>query len=169
MRLAPESHKRIEEFLRDHLGDAALELPPVFVYGGRFTRWFTDAFQVLAITFGRRVFVAPKVIVRDERGRLAAPAALIAHEATHVLQYARSGFLRFLISYVWEYWRALREQPGWGKAARQAAYFAIRQEREAYAAEAAFRGWLPLEKRASDGTQSTLPPTSSGGDGARAL
>ena len=142
MKLASESHKRIESFLRDHFHDEKLKLPPVHVYSGRFARWLTDRFQILAITFSRRIFVAPKVITRDGENRLTVPAALIAHEATHVVQYSKAGFIRFLLFYIAEYLRALREQKqGWGRAARSAAYFKIRQEREAYEAQAAYSIW----------------------------
>jgi hypothetical protein len=146
MLLSPESHKQIEAFLRDHLRSDALELPPVIIYAGRGARWLTSTFGILAITFGRRIFVASKVIGRDEHGRLTLPAGLIAHEATHVVQYSQNGFIGFLLSYLGEYWRALKEQPGWGRAARDAAYFAIEQEREAYQAESAYAVWAGLEK-----------------------
>ena len=147
MRLAPGSHKRIEEFLRIHLRNEALTLPPVRIHTGPGARWLTSAFGLLAITFGRRIFVAPSVVQRDESGRLALPARLIAHEATHVVQYQQAGFIGFLFSYLREYVRALSErQNGWGKAARNAAYFAIKQEREAYDAENAYAGWSALQK-----------------------
>src|SRR5947209_12875490 len=142
MKLASESHKRIESFLRDHFHDEKLKLPPIHVYSGRFARWLTDRFQILAIAFGRRIFVAPKVIKRDEEARLTLPAALIVHEATHVVQYGKAGLIGFLLSYTAEYLRALREQKqGWSRAARSAAYFNIRQEREAYEAQAAYPIW----------------------------
>jgi Domain of unknown function (DUF4157) len=145
MLLAPESHKQIEAFLREHLRRDELRLPPVRVYSGRFARWLTGHLQILAITFGRRVIVASKAVVRDEQGRLTVPAGLLAHEATHVIQYQEAGFVRFLFSYLREYWRALHEhRQGWGKAARNAAYFAIKHEREAYEAEHAYAVWAAL-------------------------
>ncbi|MDQ3818956.1 MAG: hypothetical protein M3362_14950 [Acidobacteriota bacterium] len=105
-------------------------------------RWLTDRFQITAITFGRRILVTPKVIIRDEENRLRVSASLIAHEATHVIQYCKQGFMGFLASYVAEYLRALLEQKqGWAKAARAAAYFKIKQEREAYEAQAAYPIW----------------------------
>jgi hypothetical protein len=147
MLLAPESHRQIEDFLRDHLRSETLRLPPVFIYSGRFARWLTGSLQILAITFGRRIIVASKVVKRDEKGRLTVPAGLIAHEATHVIQYSQAGFVGFLFSYLREYWRALREQrQGLSKAARNAAYFAIKHEREAYEAESAYAGWVALAK-----------------------
>jgi hypothetical protein len=146
MKLASESHQRIEKFLRDHFHDEKLRLPVIHVYSGRFSDWFTSAFGILAITFGRRIFIAPKVIKRDERKRLTVPAALIAHEATHVVQYGAAGFAGFLVSYLREYRRGLLDQKkGWGKAARQAAYFGIKQEREAYEAEAAYATWKSMD------------------------
>lgn len=147
MLLAPESHKHIESFLQDHFHIERLKLPPVHVYCGRFARWLTSRFGIIAITFSQSIFIAPKVVKRDEKNRLTVPAALVAHEAIHVVQYDKAGFIRFLISYLSEYLRVLREQKqGWGKAARHAAYLAIRQEREAYAAESAFEIWRLQEK-----------------------
>jgi hypothetical protein len=147
MLLAPESHRHIESFLREHLRNDALRLPPIFIYSSRWTRWLTSVFGIVAITFGRRIFVAPRKVERDGEGRLTIPAELIAHEATHVVQYEQAGFIGFLYSYLREYWRALREQQqGWGKPARRAAYFAIKHEREAYGAESFYGVWSRLEK-----------------------
>jgi|ERR1043165_3818167 hypothetical protein len=148
MKLASESRQRIEKFLRDHFHDEKLELPTIHLYCGRFSRLLTGAFDILAITFGRRIFVAPKVVKLDEEKRLTVPASLVAHEATHVVQYSNAGFLGFLISYLSEYLRGLRsQQQGWGKAARKAAYFGIKQEREAYEAEAAYAIWNAMEEQ----------------------
>ena len=159
MVLAPESHERIEAFLRAHLRNDKLKLPPVYIYSGRVARWVTGRLQILAITFGRRIIVASKVVVRDEKGRLTVPAGLIAHEATHVIQYQEAGIVRFLFSYLREYWRALKEhRQGWSKAARNAAYFAIKHEREAYEAESAFDTWLALARMTEDKAVSTSPP-----------
>jgi hypothetical protein len=143
MRLSAESHKQIESFLREHLGDERMELPPIHIYGGRYARWLTKRFSLLAITFGRRVFVAPDMVHRDADGRLVVPARLMAHEATHVLQYQQAGFLRFLVSYLREYSKGLKVQRGIGKTARRSAYLSIRYEREAYEAEYAYLDWTP--------------------------
>lgn len=148
MKLASGSHRRIEGFLQDHFHDEKLKLPPVHVYSGRFARFVTGRFQILAITFGRRIFVAPKIIKRNEENRLTVPAELIAHEATHVVQYSKAGFIGFLLSYIAEYLRALREQKqGWSRAARMAAYFKIKQECEAYEAQAAYPIWEAMKKK----------------------
>ncbi len=143
MRLAPESHKHIESFLRDHLRIDGLRLPPVVIHTGLLARCVTRAFNILAITFGRRILVAPKLVERDSNGRLTIPARLIAHEATHVVQYAQAGFPGFLYGYLREYRRGLKDHGGIDKAARQAAYLGIKYEREAYAAEHAYIVWRP--------------------------
>jgi hypothetical protein len=145
MLLASESHRRIEAFLRCYLRRETLRLPPIFIYSGRWSQALTNSFQILAITVGRRIFVTAKTLSRDETGRLMVSARLIAHEAVHVVQYEEAGFVGFLFSYAREYWRALRGQQGWGKAARLSAYFAIKHECEAYEAENAYAGWLALE------------------------
>jgi Domain of unknown function (DUF4157) len=146
MLLASESHRRIEAFLRAHLRSETLRLPPVFIYCGRWSRYLTSAFSILAITFGQRIFIAANAVSRDDSGRLVVSARLIAHEAVHVVQYQQAGFIGFLFSYAREYWRALQGQrQGLGKAARLAAYFAIKQECEAYEAENAYAGWLAQE------------------------
>jgi hypothetical protein len=151
MLLAPESHLHLEAFLRERLRSESLRLPPVNVYVGRWSRLLTGTFGILAITFGKRVFVSARVVKRDGQGRLTVPAGLLAHEAVHVVQYNEAGFAGFLLSYLREYWRGLREQPGWGRAAREAAYRAIRHEREAYEAEDAYHVWAAIVKMREGG------------------
>ena len=146
MRLALESHIHIQAFLRTHFENEILKLPPVHIHLGRWANLLTGAFGILAITFGRHIFVASTVIERDDSGRLTVPAKLIAHEATHIVQYQQAGLLGFLLSYLAEYKRAIVGQgQGLGKAARGAAYFAIKHEREAYGAESAYMGWIARE------------------------
>lgn len=139
MFLAEESRQRLEAFLRGYTGDAALRLPQIFLYRGRLARWLTRTFRIGAITFGRRIFVASNFIERDERGRLTITGWLVAHEAVHVLQYERAGYVGFFWSYLRGYFRALRSQKKWNRAAHAAAYLAIKEEREAHAAEKAYR------------------------------
>jgi hypothetical protein len=146
MRLDSNSHRLIESFLRERFRMDALRLPPVFLYRGRVARWVTGAFSIGAITFGRHIMVAPRMVTRDGSGRLLIPGWLVAHEATHVWQYEQAGFLGFLISYLKEYWRALRAQGKWGREARQVAYLAIEQEREARESEVAYARWITREE-----------------------
>jgi hypothetical protein len=142
MFLSVESHKHLENFLREHFGDPGLRLPPIYFYESRLLGWIVRAFHLGAITFGRRIFVLPKYIERDTRGRSTIPGWLAAHEATHVLQYERAGFGSFITRYLRGYWRALRAQKKWnGEAAHKAAYLAIQEECEAHEAENAYAAW----------------------------
>lgn len=141
MFLAAESHKHLEGFLREHFNDPALRLPPLFFYRSRLLGLLMGMFHLGAITFGRRVFVLPEYVKRDEQGRLTIPGRLAAHEATHVLQYERAGFVGFLAFYLRGYWRALRAQKRLNSAAHGAAYRAISEEMEAYGAEKAYASW----------------------------
>lgn len=143
MRLASGSHQRIETFLRDHFQNENFNLPPIVVHSGRCADWMTRTFNLLAITFGRRIFVAPGQIERDPDGRLTVPAPLLAHEATHVFQYQQAGLLRFLVSYSREYAKGLKVQRSIGKTARRSAYLSVKYEREAYEAEYAYLDWTP--------------------------
>ena len=99
MLLASESHEQLEGFLREHFDDPALRLPPLYFYESRLLGWVVRAFHLGAITFGRRIFVLPKYMERDARGRLTIPHWLAAHESTHVLQSTRRirGFLCSLV------------------------------------------------------------------------
>jgi hypothetical protein len=142
MLLSADSHQRIEKFHRHFGGDERLRLPPVHLYNGRVSRWLTHAFHIGAITFGRHVFIRPELTSRDTAGRWTAPAWLVAHETTHVLQYEEAGFMSFLISYLRDYWRGLRRQKSWNAAARMEAYNAIRVERAAREAERAYAEWM---------------------------
>ncbi|MDT4968686.1 MAG: hypothetical protein QOJ64_3423 [Acidobacteriota bacterium] len=143
MRLASGSHLRIQAFLREHFQNGNLNLPPIVVYCGRCAGWVTRGSNVLAITFGRHIFVAPDKVEREPDGQLRVPAALMAHEATHVLQYQRAGFVRFLVSYLREYAKGLKVQRSIGRTARRSAYLSINYEREAYEAEHAYTNWNP--------------------------
>ena len=147
MRLASESHGLIEKFLRDRFHLPTLKLPPVFIYHGRVAHCLTKTFHIGAITFGRHIFVAPKLMERDGDGRLCVPGWLIAHEATHVWQYQREGFMGFLISYLKGYWRALRMEKSWNGEARMKAYLAIKEECDARESETAYAVWVATFQR----------------------
>ena len=138
MLLAAESHERLERFFREHFGDSGLRLPPLFFYRSRLLLWLGRPFHLGAITFGRRIFVLPEYVKRDMLGRLSIRGSIAAHEATHVLQYEREGWVRFFTLYLRGYWRALRAQGRVSGAAHMAAYLAIREEQEAHEAEEAY-------------------------------
>ncbi|HVG35933.1 MAG TPA: DUF4157 domain-containing protein [Pyrinomonadaceae bacterium] len=142
MKLAAESQQLIEAFLRERFRLATLKLPPVFIYHGGVAHFLTKTFHIGAITFGRHIFVAPKLLTRDGDGKLCVPGWLIAHESTHVLQYQREGFIGFLISYLKGYWRALRMEKSWNGEARMKAYLAIKEECDARESETAYAVWV---------------------------
>lgn len=122
-------------------GDESLRLPPVHLYNGSVARCLTHTFNISAITFGRRVFIRPELIKEEPEGRLLAPAWLVAHETTHVLQYERAGFAGFLLRYLLDYWHSLRRKKKWNAAARMEAYHAIKMECAAREAEDAYAVW----------------------------
>ena len=141
MLLAGESHRRMEEFFRHHLGDERLRLPRVRFYAGRFAGWLTGTFGIGAITFGSRVYVAPALVWRDADDRLVMPSELAVHEAAHVLQYGRNGFVRFLFLYLRDYAWALGREAGGARERHRAAYLAIKFEVEARAAAESYAAW----------------------------
>jgi Domain of unknown function (DUF4157) len=138
MRLSAETHRRVEEFFRRHTNDPGLVLPPIEIHAGRFANLLTTLNGISGITFGRHVFVRPGLVGRDALGRPTLGARLLVHEAAHVLQYERTGYLMFFHTYLRGYWVGLRAGVGWDRAARNAAYLAIAQEREAREAERAY-------------------------------
>jgi hypothetical protein len=139
MKLSDDSHASVERFFREYLNEPGLVLPPMSFHGGAPARLLMAAARGMdAITFGRRVFVRPGVFVRDGAGRATLPGRLVVHEARHVLQYEARGYPRFFRDYLLGYWKALRAGGRWDRRARAAAYMAIEEEREAYAAEAEY-------------------------------
>ena len=139
MRLSADTHDVLQHFFRQHLNDAELHLPPIRIHTGLVARLLMKANGMGAITFGRHVFVRPGLVKKDEEGRLCIPGWLLAHEATHVLQYEQRGYLRFFRDYLSGYWQALSKGKKWSAQGRRAAYMAIAEEQTAYEAEHAFR------------------------------
>jgi diguanylate cyclase (GGDEF)-like protein len=80
---------------------------------------------VLALTLGRRIYLAPLLVAR--RGAL---GRILRHELIHVRQVARLGAVRFLALYLLEYLRHRRAGLG-----HHAAYRAVSFEEEAFAGE----------------------------------
>jgi hypothetical protein len=137
MRLAEDSRAVLESFFRGFMRDEGLRVPPVRVHTGRLARWLTRASRAGAITFGRRVLVAPSSLSRGA-GRAGMSGPLLAHEIAHVLQYGRLGTVRFLFRYLREYLEGLRREGRCDAAARLRAYLEISFEREARDAEREF-------------------------------
>ncbi len=65
-----------------------------------FRRFWRDGIK--GVTHGRLVFVDPEVM-RGDQERL---ARLVVHELIHVRQFAAAGYVRFVTSYLKEYWTA---------------------------------------------------------------
>lgn len=133
----------MEELLAADLGEVRL-------HGGPLARAACRLLGAAAVTFGRRILVSPaasRLLACTSHGDAPAqqeppgsrrPAAgdrralaLAAHEAVHVLQYRRDGFLPMLVRYVGEYLGGRLRGLDHG-----AAYRAVSYEREAFAVEA---------------------------------
>ena len=138
MKLSAKTQREVEEFFRRHTGDGRMKLPPIEIHAGLLADLITKANGISGITFGRHVFIRSRLVERDAEGRAKMKGWLLVHEVAHVLQYERHGYFRFFRTYLRGYWRALRESGRWDKAARNAAYLAIAEEREAREAERAF-------------------------------
>jgi hypothetical protein len=141
MRLAEESRARLEQFFRSYERDEKLRLPTLFVHAGFWSDNLTRAFRAAAFTVGRHIFVSRKIVRRDGRGHLTMPGWLLAHEAAHVRQFQRAGFLRFLFNYAREYLTYLVRGGKFDAGARTEAYKRLAPEREAREVEAAYLEW----------------------------
>ncbi len=146
MKLARAPQRQLEEFFREYFGDEKLKLPEIHLFIRRGAKFLTKLLKIHGITFGSRVFIAPKVIYRDGKHRLCIDKQLLAHEATHVLQYRRLGRLRFFYTYLKSFWKEFSAKEKWNFAARHEAYLAIPHEVEARACAAAFMEWLERKK-----------------------
>jgi hypothetical protein len=140
MKLARESHQRLEKFFREYFDDPQLRLPPIYLHRGRIARLITKQLRVGAITIGSHILLAPDRVVEAD-GNLTTRGWLVAHEATHVLQYEREGYVRFFFRYFYGYWRALSAGGKWNREARLKAYLAIEAERIAHEVERAYQAW----------------------------
>ncbi len=141
MKLAEDSHHKLQTFFREVLADENFNLPAVNFYIGRFSRVFTMILQVHGITLGRRIFVMPDLISNDFENRRKLPLELAAHEIVHVLQYKKDGFTKFFYKYLSSFWKNLRAKKNWDSVARQQAYRDIPYEREAREIAARFVEW----------------------------
>lgn len=146
MKLARDTHRLLEDFFREYFADEKIELPPITLFGRRGAGFLTKLLKIHGITFGSRIFILPDLFFRNEKKLLCLDKELLAHEATHVLQYRRQGFLKFFHTYLKSYWQELRRLGKWDFAARYEAYRAIPQEAEARRAAAAFMEWLENRK-----------------------
>jgi hypothetical protein len=141
MRLAEESHARLEQFFRSHGRDEKLRLPSMFIHAGFLSHHLTRVSRSAAFTIGRHIFVSQVYLERDERGQLTMRGGLLAHEAAHVRQFQREGFLPFLYNYLREYLTFLFRSGKLDATARRVAYEQITREQEAREVEAAYLEW----------------------------
>lgn len=141
MKIAADSHRKIEDFFRIYFKNEKLVLPQFQVHCGFWARTICRTFKIHGITLGKHVFIEPVFVTIDRAGKLHAPFELIVHEATHVLQYAKEGFFGFLIGYLKEWFAFLRNQGKRDLNTRWQAYYAIGHEAEARAAASAYAEW----------------------------
>lgn len=131
MKLAENSHRKIEKFFQDFLGDEDFSLPGICFFAGKFSGFLAFVLRIQGLTVGNRVFLAPGLIMLRQDNRKLLPKDLIVHEIAHVLQYQREGFLRFLLKYLNDYWKNLRKKKDWSAISRLEAYREIPFEIEA--------------------------------------
>ena len=138
MVLSRALHRRLEIFFREFFVDENLRLPEINIYCGRGARLIAGILNVHGITIGRFVFIKPNLIYSDNPARLCIPKELLAHEATHVLQYRKLGTFKFLYRYFKSYFVNLRGKENWNFVSRMEAYLEIPFEAEARAGGAKF-------------------------------
>ena len=146
MKLAAAPHQQLEAFFRQYLRDENFRLPVIYFYAGRLTRLLTALIGVQGITFGRHIFILPRLVSSNRDHQRQLPADLAAHEIAHVLQYRREGYIKFLYKYLADYRRNLRKFEKRDAFTRQTAYLEISFEIEARAVAAKFIEWRTMEK-----------------------
>jgi Domain of unknown function (DUF4157) len=147
MKLSPESHRRIEEFFREHLADENLKLPQIQIFARRGSRLLTKILSVEGITFGRFIFINPKRLRRGANGRLTVSRELLAHELAHSMQYRREGTFPFFYNYLKGFFTNLKRQEKRDSNARAKAYMDIPHEIEARLIAARFVRWSRRENQ----------------------
>ena len=140
MKLADESRQMFELFFRELLGDEDFRLPVIYFYAGKFSKLLTVSFKIHGITIGKNIFIKPTLILsNDILSKI--NAELAAHEISHVLQYRREGFIKFLFKYFQSYRRNLKGKSKFDSFLRHEAYMNIPYEIEAREIAARFVVW----------------------------
>ena len=147
MKLADSAHQRLEAFFREYLNDEEFRLPVIHFYVGTFTGILTSLISVHGVTFGKRVFIKPMLISLNRNNLPKLPEDLVAHEITHVLQYHREGFFKFIYKYSMDYLRNLRKKKNWNAFSRHEAYLEIPFEIEARSTAAKFVEWNNFQRQ----------------------
>ena len=146
MKLSGSSHEKLQQFFRVHFGDDSFTLPKIRFYSGKATNFVTRRFRIDGITFGRRVYIQPERIRKEGPKKLRISGALAVHEIAHVLQYRRDGFIRFLVKYLTNYRRNLKDSATKDENARLQAYLDIGYEIEARRAASEYVRWSAERK-----------------------
>lgn len=142
MKLSRELHSQLENFFREFFDDENLRLPEIEIFCHRGARFVTKLISVHGITFRRFIFIKPDLISRSPEMKLCISKNLLAHEATHVVQYQKLGTLKFLYRYFKSYFVNLRGGKDWNFNSRMMAYLDIPFEEEARVCGANFVEWL---------------------------
>src|SRR6476661_5001317 len=100
MKLSPNTHRQLESLFRMYFDDENLKLPEIELYVRRGARIVAKILSIYGITFGRFMFIQPDLLYRNSDLELCISKELLAHEATHVLQYQRLGWFRFFFNYL---------------------------------------------------------------------
>ena len=146
MKLSRQLHHQLESFFREFFADENLRLPEIEIYCSRGANLVTKIAGVHGITLGRFVFIKPELMRRADTRRLFITKNLLAHEATHVVQYQKLGAIRFLYRYFKSYFSNLRRYKARNFEARMQAYRNIPFEIEARDGGAGFVEWLEKQK-----------------------
>jgi hypothetical protein len=146
MKLSEKSHQKIEAFFREHLADERFKLPEIYFYGGKFTHYLTSVLKIEGLTIGKRIYIFPENFWIGENRKLRLDEQLVVHEITHVLQYRREGFLRFLWIYLKSYRTNLKKKKRRDLYGRAEAYLEIPFEIEARQTASKFAAWSEKQK-----------------------
>lgn len=142
MRLSTKTHQQLEAFFRQYFNDETLKLPHVEIYAHRGAKVITKLIKVDGITFGRHIFIDPKLAKYNDKKKLCISKNLLSHEVAHVIQYQQSGFFGFLLKYIKDYFIILRRKKKWNALARMESYWSIPHEVEARDAAKRFIEWI---------------------------
>ena len=130
-----------EFFVEEGWIDSVDEFPDVFVYCGDGARFVTRLMMAEGITFGSHIFIDPKFLLKDKKGRDVISRSLLAHEIVHVMQYEKAGVFGFLKNYVGHFLAGYLKKGNLNAKNWYAAYLAIPDEVEAREYAAKFIKW----------------------------
>lgn len=143
VRVDHASHRTVEAFLTRELGEGTPFPRAVYLVAGFAGALVAACAGAHAITFGSAVFLSRAAQRTLDRSggpgtALGSLGPLLVHECVHAAQYRRDGAVGFLASYLLSYYKNLNVVSIFSRPARDRAYRAIPQEREAFALEASY-------------------------------